>query len=202
MATDKQLFNADVGRIGIGICHEIHFPELAALYRAKGARIICYPGAFNFSTGELLWELFVATCSPSRDSSGSYAIWGHSTLVGPSGEIIATSGHEEAVVVVEIDYSKIELQRKGLPLDQQKRADKYLAADNQLFEASCSPSRDSSGSYALWGHSTLVGPSGEIIATSGHEETLVVAEIDYSKIELQRKGLPLDKQKRADIYLS
>ena len=28
--------------------------------------------------------------------------------------------------------------------------------------------------------------SGEIIATSGHEETMVVAEIDYSKIELQR----------------
>lgn len=28
--------------------------------------------------------------------------------------------------------------------------------------------------------------SGEIIATSGHEETVVVAEIDYSKIELQR----------------
>ena len=31
----------------------------------------------------LWWQLFVATCSPSRDSSGSYAIWGHSTLVGP-----------------------------------------------------------------------------------------------------------------------
>jgi hypothetical protein len=28
--------------------------------------------------------------------------------------------------------------------------------------------------------------SSEIIATSGHEETVVVAEIDYSKIELQR----------------
>ncbi|KAF3962588.1 hypothetical protein CMV_012910 [Castanea mollissima] len=87
-----------------------------------GAPIICYPGDFNISTGELLWEvmkraraadnqLFVASCSPSRDSSGSYAIWGHSTLVGPSGEIIATSGHEETVVVAEIDYSKIELQR-------------------------------------------------------------------------------------------
>uniref|UniRef100_A0A7N2MQA8 CN hydrolase domain-containing protein n=1 Tax=Quercus lobata TaxID=97700 RepID=A0A7N2MQA8_QUELO len=75
----------------------------------------------------LWWQLFVATCSPSRDSSGSYAIWGHSTLTGPSGEIIATSGHEETVVVAEIDYSKIELQRKGLPLDKQKRADIYLS---------------------------------------------------------------------------
>nr|POE68105.1 omega-amidase, chloroplastic [Quercus suber] len=122
-AGDKPtIVDTDVGRIGIGICHDIRFPELAALYRGKGAHIICYPGAFNISTGELLWEvmqraraadnqLFVATCSPSRDSSGSYAIWGHSTLVGPSGEIIATSGHEETLVVAEIDYSKIELQR-------------------------------------------------------------------------------------------
>nr|XP_023886812.1 omega-amidase, chloroplastic-like isoform X1 [Quercus suber] len=139
-AGDKPtIVDTDVGRIGIGICHDIRFPELAALYRGKGAHIICYPGAFNISTGELLWEvmqraraadnqLFVATCSPSRDSSGSYAIWGHSTLVGPqSGEIIATSGHEETLVVAEIDYSKIELQRKGLPLDKQKRADIYLS---------------------------------------------------------------------------
>lgn len=64
--------------------------------------------------------------------------------------------------------------------------------------------------------------------TSGHKETVVVAEIDYSQIELQRwyaaqpvpkllfisyptflikfrkyicrKILPLDKQKRGDIY--
>ena len=31
--------------------------------------------------------------------------------------------------------------------------------------------------------------SGEIIATSGHEETVVVAVIDYSKIELQSSVL-------------
>lgn len=28
--------------------------------------------------------------------------------------------------------------------------------------------------------------SGEIIVTSGHEETTVIAEIDYSNIQLQR----------------
>ncbi|OMP14181.1 FMN-dependent dehydrogenase [Corchorus olitorius] len=31
--------------------------QLAMLYRAKGAHLICYPGAFNMNTGELLWEL-------------------------------------------------------------------------------------------------------------------------------------------------
>ncbi|KAH6782031.1 Nitrilase/cyanide hydratase and apolipoprotein N-acyltransferase family protein [Perilla frutescens var. hirtella] len=58
---------------------------------------------------------FVATCSPSRDSAGSYAIWGHSTLVSPLGEIVATSGHEETVVA-EVDYSAILNTRESLPI--------------------------------------------------------------------------------------
>ncbi|KAM1016813.1 hypothetical protein ACFX2A_047443 [Malus domestica] len=114
------IVDTEVGRIGVGICHDLRFPELAALYRKKGVHIICNPGAFNMST---------ATCSPSRDSTGSYTIWGHSTLVEPSGEIIATAGHEETIVIAEIDYSKIQLQRKSLQLDEQKREDIYKLID-------------------------------------------------------------------------
>ncbi|CAN6701232.1 unnamed protein product [Malus baccata var. baccata] len=99
------IVDTEVGRIGVGICHDLRFPELAALYRKKGVHIICNPGAFNMST---------ATCSPSRDSTGSYKIWGHSTLVEPSGEIIATAGHEETI---------------SLQLDEQKREDIYKLID-------------------------------------------------------------------------
>ncbi|XVF25199.1 hypothetical protein REPUB_Repub13aG0192700 [Reevesia pubescens] len=53
---EPTIVETDIGRIGIGICHDMRFPELAMLYRAKGAHIICYPGAFNVSTGKLLWE--------------------------------------------------------------------------------------------------------------------------------------------------
>ncbi|KAM7254443.1 hypothetical protein ACFE04_003823 [Oxalis oulophora] len=123
------IVDTEVGRIGIGICHDIRFPELAMLYKAKGAQIICYPGAFNMSTGELLWELvqkaraadnqmFIATCSPSRDSAGSYTIWGHSTVVNPFGETIASAGHEETVVVVEVDYSATLDGNQRMPLEQ------------------------------------------------------------------------------------
>ncbi|KAI7986880.1 hypothetical protein LOK49_LG14G02144 [Camellia lanceoleosa] len=120
------IVNTDVGCIGIGICHDIRFPELAMLYRARGAHLICYPGAFNVSTGE---ALYVATCSPSRDSIGSYMIWGHSTVVGPSGKIIATSGHEETVVIAEINYSITQQQREIVPLEKQRRGDVYRFVD-------------------------------------------------------------------------
>lgn len=34
-------------KIGIGICYDIRFEELAKLYRKKGANCLIYPGAFN-----------------------------------------------------------------------------------------------------------------------------------------------------------
>ncbi|KAK9734461.1 hypothetical protein RND81_04G141400 [Saponaria officinalis] len=116
------IVDTEVGRIGIGICHDIRFPELAMLYKGEAADFIIYPGAFNISTGKMLWELeararavdnqlFVAVCSPSRDSDGSYQIWGHSMVVGPSGEVLASAAQEENLVMAEINYSEYRIQR-------------------------------------------------------------------------------------------
>lgn len=47
----------DYCNIGIGICYDIRFPEMAQLYRQKGCEILVYPGAFNMTTGPAHWEL-------------------------------------------------------------------------------------------------------------------------------------------------
>ena len=44
-----------VGRIGVGICFDIRFPELAMACANRGAQILVYPGAFNTVTGPLHW---------------------------------------------------------------------------------------------------------------------------------------------------
>ncbi|XP_062097286.1 omega-amidase, chloroplastic isoform X2 [Humulus lupulus] len=51
------IVDTDVGRIGIGICYDLRFQELAMIYAARGAHLLCYPGAFNMTTGPLHWEL-------------------------------------------------------------------------------------------------------------------------------------------------
>ncbi|OVA08913.1 Carbon-nitrogen hydrolase [Macleaya cordata] len=140
------IVDTDVGRIGIGICYDIRFQELAILYAARGAHLICYPGAFNMTTGPLHWELlqraravdnqlYVATCSPARDADAGYVAWGHSTLVGPFGEVLATTEHDEATVMAEIDYSLIELRRTNLPLEKQRRGDLYQLVDIQRLNS-------------------------------------------------------------------
>ncbi|TQD75100.1 hypothetical protein C1H46_039374 [Malus baccata] len=140
------IVDTEVGRIGIGICYDIRFPELAMIYGARGAHLICYPGAFNMTTGPLHWELlqraratdnqlYVATCSPARDAGAGYVAWGHSTLVGPFGEVLATTEHEEAIIIAEIDYSILELRRTNLPLLKQRRGDLYQLVDVQRLNS-------------------------------------------------------------------
>ncbi|KAL2945152.1 Omega-amidase chloroplastic [Bienertia sinuspersici] len=136
------IVDTDVGRIGIGICYDIRFQELAAIYAARGAHMLCYPGAFNMTTGPLHWELlqraraadnqlYVATCSPARDTGSGYVAWGHSTLVGPFGEVLATTEHEETIVIAEIDYSLVDQRRVFLPIINQRRGDLYQLVDVQ-----------------------------------------------------------------------
>ncbi|GFH27150.1 omega-amidase [Haematococcus lacustris] len=118
------------GRLGIGICYDIRFPEMAMVYAQQGCQLLVYPGAFNTTTGPLHWELllraravdnqlFVAACSPARNPGSSYQAtaalavalgdtagqaWGHSTVVGPFAEVLATTGHEEDMVFADMDY--------------------------------------------------------------------------------------------------
>ncbi|XP_062178729.1 omega-amidase, chloroplastic-like [Phragmites australis] len=67
------------------------------------------------------------------------------------------------------------------------------AVDNQLFVATCSPARDPNvkSDYMIWGHSSLTGPFGEVLAAAGHEEVTAIGEIDLSAIQSTRcKGEP------------
>ncbi|KAM7259732.1 hypothetical protein ACFE04_015473 [Oxalis oulophora] len=140
------IVDTEVGRIGIGICYDIRFQELAMIYASRGAHLLCYPGAFNMTTGPLHWELlqraraadnqlYVATCSPARDAGAGYVAWGHSTLVGPFGEVLATTEHEPEIIIAEIDYSLIALRRTNLPLTKQRRGDLYQLVDIQRLNS-------------------------------------------------------------------
>ena len=40
-------------KIGLGICYDIRFPDLAQIYaRNHGCQLLVYPGAFNMTTGK------------------------------------------------------------------------------------------------------------------------------------------------------
>ncbi|XP_067001433.2 omega-amidase NIT2 isoform X2 [Anabrus simplex] len=123
-------------KIGIGICYDIRFEQMARIYRNQECNLLVYPGAFNMTTGPLHWELlqraravdnqvYVTAISPARDESSGYVAWGHSTLVDPLGQIVAKAGIEEEIVYGDIDLNKVDEVRNNIPISKQWRSDIY-----------------------------------------------------------------------------
>lgn len=107
------VFDVKDFKIGVGICYDIRFEELAKLYRKKGCNLLMYPGAFNMKTGPLHWELlarsrandnqcYTALISPARDEAASYVAWGHTMTVDPWGKVLQSSAACEDVFVTEL----------------------------------------------------------------------------------------------------
>ncbi|TSK42073.1 Omega-amidase NIT2 [Bagarius yarrelli] len=123
-------------KVGVGICYDIRFAELAQIYARKGCQLLVYPGAFNLTTGPAHWELlqraraldnqvYVATASPARDESASYVAWGYSSVVNPWGEVITKAGSDESVVYADIDLQYLADIRQQIPITTQRRNDIY-----------------------------------------------------------------------------
>ena len=129
-------FDTNICRVGIGICYDIRFPELAMLMNDLGSRLLVYPGCFNMITGPAHWELlirsraldnqcFCCAVSQARDSTSSYVAWGHSTISNPWGEVIAKAGFEEEIILSELDFQWQDKVRNQIPIQRQKRKDIY-----------------------------------------------------------------------------
>ena len=126
----------EFGKVGIGICYDIRFPELARVMVEKGALILFYPGAFNMTTGPAHWELlfrsraldnqaFCIGVAPALNEDANYHSYGHSIIANPWGEILAQGDYGEKVIISEIDLSEIKKIREELPLLKNKREDLY-----------------------------------------------------------------------------
>lgn len=130
------MFEAKGCKIGIGICYDIRFEEMARLYRNKGCQMLIYPAAFNTTTGPLHWsllqrsrandnQLYVACVSPARGSPPGYVAWGHTQLTNPWGEILHELDATEGVVVADIDLKVVDEVRAQIPTFSQRRTDLY-----------------------------------------------------------------------------
>ncbi|XP_004523543.1 omega-amidase NIT2 [Ceratitis capitata] len=134
--SDFTVIDIEGHKIGIGICYDMRFEELARVYRNEGCEMLIYPGAFNMTTGPLHWELlqrsrandnqlYVVTISPARDEEAEYIAWGHSMVVDPWGQILKSASHGEDIVVADIDFELVKEVRTQIPTFKQRRLDMY-----------------------------------------------------------------------------
>ena len=128
--------DTEFGKIGIGICYDVRFVELARIMVENGAMILFYPGAFNMTTGPAHWELlfraraldnqvFCVGVAPALNTDASYHSYGHSIVTNPWGEVISQADEKEGLIICEIDLSEIKKIREEIPLLKNKRNDLY-----------------------------------------------------------------------------
>ncbi len=147
------VFDCSLGRFGLGICYDLRFPEPALIAGRLGAGCLLYPGAFNTTTGPVSWELllrgratdnqlYTVGCSPARPSQQAldgalgekdgwrkdekaYPAWGHSTVVGPLGDVKAKLSEAEDTLYFTLDPEEVEQTRRNIPIGFQRRFDVY-----------------------------------------------------------------------------
>ncbi|MGD1821065.1 MAG: carbon-nitrogen hydrolase family protein [Pleomorphochaeta sp.] len=129
-------FETEFGTMGLCICYDFRFPELARLMTLKGAKVIFVPAAFNMTTGPSHWQVmfrsqalnnqvYAIGTAPSRDLDASYKSWGHSIVVDPWGAIVSQVDEKEHVIINDIDLNYVDEVRAQLPLLKHRRCDVY-----------------------------------------------------------------------------
>ncbi|MHA6832691.1 carbon-nitrogen hydrolase family protein [Ralstonia pseudosolanacearum] len=120
-------FEAPCGRVGMSVCYDLRFPELYRALSAQGnLNLILMPAAFTYVTGAAHWELLLraravenqcyvlAAAQGGRHENGRRT-WGHSMLVDPWGEIIASVPEGEGVAIGDMDPARLAQVRRDLP---------------------------------------------------------------------------------------
>ena len=129
-------FETRFGTMGLCICFDLRFEELARCMCLRGAKVIFVPAAFNMTTGPAHWELlfrqravdnqcFTVGVSPARDEAGSYVAYGNSLAVDPWGTVLCRAGAEETTLYADLDLERLEAVRAQLPILSARRTDLY-----------------------------------------------------------------------------
>ncbi|KAG1959178.1 deaminated glutathione amidase isoform X2 [Pimephales promelas] len=131
-----------IGKVGLGVCYDLRFPELSSALQRHGAEILTFPSAFTVATGAAHWEVllraraietqcFVLAAAQVGSHHSRRASYGHALAVDPWGVVIGDCGGTDVgVALVQIDLQTLRDVRRDMPVQQHRREkDFYCSLD-------------------------------------------------------------------------
>ena len=120
------------GKIGLGICFDLRFPELFRELVLQGAQIIVIPSAFTAITGKAHWEVLLRAraienlCYVVASAQGGYHVNGREThgdsmIIDPWGSVLDHLPQGSGYVVADIDIENIINIRKNFPVLENRK---------------------------------------------------------------------------------
>ena len=133
------VFDTAVGRIGVYICYDRHFPEGWRALGLAGAKIVFNPSATSRGLSMYLWNLEQPAAAVAneyyigainrvgKEPFGDNDFYGSSYFVDPRGQLVgeAASDTEEELVVRDLDLDRIDEVRKTWAFYRDRRPDQY-----------------------------------------------------------------------------
>lgn len=133
------VFDTAVGKVGVYICYDRHFPEGARALGLNGAEIVFIPSATSRGLSQHLWKIeqtshaiangyFVGTINRvGKEPLGDNDFYGQSYFCTPRGEFVGDVGdpYEEELLVRDLDMDLIEEVRNVWQFYRDRRPDAY-----------------------------------------------------------------------------
>ena len=132
------VFDTAVGKVGVYICYDRHFPEGARCLGLNGAELVFIPSATSRGLSMHLWFIeqtshaiangyWVGTINRvGVEPLGDNDFYGSSYFANPRGEIIAqASDREEELLVADLDMDLIKQTRDTWQFYRDRRPDMY-----------------------------------------------------------------------------
>ncbi|MEN6437311.1 MAG: carbon-nitrogen family hydrolase [Syntrophobacter sp.] len=117
-------FQTAIGRIGVMICYDLRFPELARKMALEGAEIICVSALWPLMRVEH-WSLLLRARAVENQlfvigtngcGSEEKITWGGaSAIISPWGEYIAAAGHQEQTIWGILGADEMDEFRRSIP---------------------------------------------------------------------------------------
>jgi len=119
------VFETEIGKLGMFICYDVYFPEVARMLSLKGAKlIVCISaspsvrrGFFETLTTARAMEntVFVAFVNLAGIEDG-LQFWGGSRIIAPSGNVISQAKYDEDdLITAKINYSDLTRVQAWVP---------------------------------------------------------------------------------------